>query len=90
MREVETELGVKDKEISKLRLAQLMIDTKNTFQELQTQNLNHTVRHATMYKKGQRKAFDFEVEPEPRQEETKEQPPQQPEATTPEPELHVA
>lgn len=73
-----------------MRLAQLMIDTKNTFQELQTnkQNLNNTVRHATIYKKSDGKnAFNFDVEPEQRDEEVKEVAPEHAE-NDPEPQVH--
>lgn len=54
-----SELLVKDKELKKLKFNQLMIDTQQTFAQLNvTNNLNNTVRHATSYAKN--KAFDTE------------------------------
>lgn len=58
LEEANNELLAKDKELKKLKLQELMKDTQQSFANLNTNNLNHTVRHATTYVK---KAHSGEV-----------------------------
>ena len=60
--DLQSELTVKEKELKKVKFEQLMIDTKTTFAQLKVPELNHTVRHATTYKPGNKKSkFDFDL-----------------------------
>lgn len=53
LEEANSELHAKDKELKKLKFNQLMIDTQQTFAQINVNNnLNHTVRHNTSYTKG--------------------------------------
>lgn len=61
LEDANSELLVKDKELKKLKFNQLMIDTQQTFAQLNVNNnLNNTVRHKTSYQKNKANMFDAE------------------------------